>query len=245
MKTILITGGTSGVGKAISKNLAKLPETELVIVGRNEEKAKNAVREIQESTQNPNISYLLGDLSAPKQNRQIAKKFKLQHKKLDVLIHSAGNIAKTAEENIAVNLRSHYQLTQQLLPELTASGNAKILIITGLPQVIRLAPIFEQQNTTITRGIWLLTHKTLLVKLLAEELQAHKICINAFFPGDIKSDLMPYTRALTNEKLTDISQLLNSTITGQFFDATGNLITLNPQKYSPERAKKILTAYLG
>ncbi|MFH0349038.1 SDR family NAD(P)-dependent oxidoreductase [Leuconostoc citreum] len=56
MKNIVITGGSSGVGLAIAKDLVK--DNKIILVGRNEQKLALAKRNLGE-----NSSYVAGDLS--------------------------------------------------------------------------------------------------------------------------------------------------------------------------------------
>ncbi|CAM3220759.1 SDR family NAD(P)-dependent oxidoreductase [Lactococcus hircilactis] len=249
MKTIMITGGTSGVGKAIAKNLASIDGSEIILVGRNEKKAQHATLEIQNLTGNHKISYLLADLSDQKALQNVAKIFDDTHDQLDVLIHSAGVFPQTKKENIEVNLRSHYQLTHALLPALSKSKNAQIFIITGQPKAIQCGVISEHQETLLQRGLWLLTHKTLLVKWLAEELNPTAITVNALFAGDVKSDLMPWTQTLKNQDVSIAKPLITSAqyqgLTGQFFDQYGMVVKLSDEKYNATRAKQLLSEYIN
>jgi len=100
----------------------------------------------------------------------------------------------------------------------------------------------------LDRGAWLLTHKTLLVKLLADELQEKRIKVNAIFPGGVKSDLLPWTKNLTNEEVPFVTELVtdqqNGQMTGQFFDDHGEVVALSSRKYNANQAKKVLARYL-
>ena len=63
-KTIIITGGTGGIGYQIALALASLPEQHtIVITGRSPASAQAAVASIQEKSKNSKIEYALGDLS--------------------------------------------------------------------------------------------------------------------------------------------------------------------------------------
>ncbi|MBS9338164.1 SDR family NAD(P)-dependent oxidoreductase [Fructobacillus sp. M2-14] len=60
-KRVLITGATDGIGKITAQNLAKMGQ-EVIVHGRNAEKAKAVVSEIKEATGNQNVDYLIADL---------------------------------------------------------------------------------------------------------------------------------------------------------------------------------------
>ena len=72
--------------------------------------------------------------------------------------------------------------------------------------------------------------------------------MNSFFPGDVRSELMDYTKTLTNTAVPagkylamspDIKQL-----SGVFFDKNGTIVPLNAKKFSFEIAQKALKKYL-
>lgn len=246
-KIILITGGTSGVGLAIAKSFTNIP-TEIVLVGRNNGKAVKAVHEIEAVLPDAKVSYLLGDLANQTDNTRIAINFMTTHDHLDILFNSAGNIPKTTDNNIALNLQSHYWLTHNLSTVLAKSTDPRVFIITGMPQAIRFGPIYEHQFNLIDRGLWLLTHKTLLVTLLAHELQSSGIKVNALFPGGVQSNLLPWTKNLGNTVVPIASQLATqhslAHTTGQIFDDQGQLVRLNNNKYGIKRARSVLNRYL-
>ena|GEM_PF-812213 len=246
-KTILISGGTSGVGKAIARSFAQKGYN-VTIIGRNVAKAQNAVQELQRSSGNSEISYLIGDLADQTQNNAIAELYRSNHSTLDILVNSAGSMPESAEENINTNLRSHYWLTKNLAPALAATDHAHVFIMTGFPQAIKFGPISEAQRTKVDRGLWLLTHKTLLVSLLADELSHDGINVNALFPGEVKSNLMKWTQNVQNESVPAVERVIESpelsAVTGGFFDDRGAIVKLSSRKYNSTKAKKILSCYL-
>ncbi|MFH0349039.1 hypothetical protein ACG92U_01860 [Leuconostoc citreum] len=99
---------------------------------------------------------------------------------VDVLIHSAGIYPTTSQDNIDNNLLSHYYLTMSLLKVL---NDSRVLIVTGNPQAIKLAPICEKQLNDMLRAAWAVTHKTLLMYLLADKLKITGTTVNSFSLG--------------------------------------------------------------
>ncbi len=71
-KVCLITGASSGIGKANSIELAKLGAT-VAIVCRTEEKCEKTAKEIVEKTKNENIIPFVADLLSQKQIRNLAE----------------------------------------------------------------------------------------------------------------------------------------------------------------------------
>lgn len=115
-QTVIITGATSGLGKAATEKLIELG-AKVVVVARNESKAI----ELEAA------SYHIGDLSLMADVRRIADEILANHKQVDVLINNAGALfnerAETAEgleQTFALDLLSPYLLTKLLWPILTA-----------------------------------------------------------------------------------------------------------------------------
>lgn len=237
MKNILITGGTSGVGYASAKQLIT-DDTHLIIVGRNEAKGAHAVRTLGDA----NVSFIAADLGTNQGITYLADVVKQRFTKLDGVILAAGAVTNDVRENRQINFRTHYDLVMALKPMLTRS---RILLVTGNPKAIQLLPINEQQNSPIARAGWVLTHKTLLMIYLSELLRDEQIIVNSFFPGEVQSNLMPYTQTLANTEVPVVKYLMNDSdlahVTGTFFDDKGNKVVLNSNKYNFERAKAIVT----
>jgi len=127
-KIVLITGATAGIGKVAARELAKQGAT-TVIVGRNPEKTAATVAEIQQISGNPQVDYLLADLSSMQQVRQLAAAFKAKYPRLDVLMNNAGALHLTRqtthdgrEMTFALNHLSYFLLTNLLLDALPADG---------------------------------------------------------------------------------------------------------------------------
>jgi len=133
-KTILITGGTDGMGKATALRLAKSGDN-VTIVGRNPEKGYHAQQTIAEVT-GASVSFIAIDMSRMYEIQRFATEYLATHPKLDYLIHCAGVIMQepvmTDEGNelvFATQYLSRYYLTQLLLPVLNPKG--KVVFVSG------------------------------------------------------------------------------------------------------------------
>jgi NAD(P)-dependent dehydrogenase (short-subunit alcohol dehydrogenase family) len=136
-KTVLITGGTSGIGKETALGLARMNAT-LVIVGRDKEKTERVVDEIKKTAGNDQVSHYLCDMAMLADVRRLASDFLSDHSRLDVLLNNAGAInAKRYlsqdgyELTFAVNHLAHFLLTELLLDVLKKSSPSRAVITSS------------------------------------------------------------------------------------------------------------------
>jgi retinol dehydrogenase 12 len=136
-KVCLVTGATAGIGQAAALLLAKRGAT-IVGVGRNPQKNKNSTEMISTETENPNVEYLLADLSSQKDIYKLAKQFKSKYHRLDVLINNAGATFGERLESIdgiemtfALNHLGYFLLTNLLQDILEASAPSRVINVSS------------------------------------------------------------------------------------------------------------------
>ena len=131
--TILITGGGSGIGRALAESFHALGNR-VIIAGRRQAALDETTRA------NPGIVSLMLDLEDAQAIRHFATRLTAEHPTLNVVIHNAGimkleNILDaqdtTAESTIATNLLGPIRLTSALLPHLLKQKNATIMTVTS------------------------------------------------------------------------------------------------------------------
>src|SRR5256886_13472401 len=98
-KICLVTGATSGIGKATAMGLAQRGAT-VVMVGRDREKGEAVQREIKTKSGNEAVDLLLADLSSPESIRQLAEGFLQRYTKMYVLINNAGVMSLRRRETV-------------------------------------------------------------------------------------------------------------------------------------------------
>lgn len=123
-KLTLITGGTSGIGKATAKALAAKGSA-VIIAGRNEILGDKVLTELKHLTSNKNIFFEQADLADLKQVKDLAYRVNKNYPALDVLINNAGIITNELnftnddiEMQFGVNHIAHFLLTLLLIPSL-------------------------------------------------------------------------------------------------------------------------------
>jgi len=134
-KVCVVTGATSGIGKAAAAALAGLGAT-VVLVGRDRGRTEAAAAEIGSASASPPRAEV-ADLASLEQVRALAERM-AGLERIDVLINNAGlvlgerRITPDGFEHVfALNHLAPFLLTNLLLPELTASAPARVVTVTS------------------------------------------------------------------------------------------------------------------
>lgn len=142
-KTCLVTGATSGIGKATAAALA-VRGARVVLLARDPSRGKQAVADIRSATGSERIELLIGDLADMASVRQAATELKNRHQHLHVLVNSAALFtskrqvtAEGLELMFATNYLGPFLLTNLLLDRLQAGAPARILNLTA-PSTVKL-----------------------------------------------------------------------------------------------------------
>lgn len=132
----IITGATSGIGRATAFDLARLNAT-VVMICRNPELGKQTKNEIVRETGNSNIDVLIADLASQQAIRNVADEFKSKYKTLSLLVNNAGYAGPRTltpdgiERTFAVNHLAYFLLTNLLLDLAKASAPARIINVSS------------------------------------------------------------------------------------------------------------------
>lgn len=136
-KTILITGASSGIGKAFVQALAKHNNT-LILLARREKILTHLKEELEQKCK---IHIMPHDLNEPDQIEQLPEKLNRFNLKPEVIIHCAGisqrSLAKELHPNASaklwqVNYFSPVTITRKLLPLVKEHKRAKIIVISSI-----------------------------------------------------------------------------------------------------------------
>ncbi len=137
-KTIIVTGGTKGIGYETASGLAALGAT-VIIVGRDAERGAAAVNSMQQHTGHAAISFLQADLSSLAEVRRLAEQITSQYSQVHALVNNAGGAiaqrivtAEGLEATFVTNHLAPFLLTNLLLPLLKASTPARIVNVNSI-----------------------------------------------------------------------------------------------------------------
>lgn len=197
-RVFLVTGATSGIGKAIAFGLAKTGET-VLLVARDAEKRSAIYEEIMGEIQNPNVDAMTCDLSSLGSIRIFAAQVLSKYPKIDVLINTAAAVKRERKTNVdgyemmfVTNHLGPFLLTHLLLDSLKASGSARILNITA-PATTKLnfADLQSKNNFDYLNVFGATKMMNLLFTFeLARRLEGTGVTANAVHPGLARSGLM-------------------------------------------------------
>jgi retinol dehydrogenase 14 len=201
-KVALVTGATSGIGKAAALELAKMG-AHVIVVGRNLAKTEASVQEIKTQSANQLVDMLLADLSSMKAVRQLAQEFKEQYQQLDILVNNAGAIVTSRQESVdgyemtfAVNHLAHFLLTNLLLDVLQSSNAARVINVSSDAHPMATLDFDDLQNKNTYQFLKVYAKSKLANILftyeLARRLEGSNVSVNAMEPGAVATNLLGY-----------------------------------------------------
>ncbi len=136
-RVVLVTGATSGLGRAAAEALARAGAT-VVLNGRSAERNQGVVDELAASTGSDRLSQLAADLGDLTEVRALAQEIFIRQERLDVLIHNAGSLSDErrvapdgTEATVASQVVGPFLLTSLLLGLLQDSSPARVLTMSS------------------------------------------------------------------------------------------------------------------
>jgi 3-oxoacyl-[acyl-carrier protein] reductase len=183
----LITGGTSGIGKAIAKLFSSAGAT-VIIFGTNSEKGDKAAQEISHETKG-NVIFKKVDVSLHQAVLDAVELIVKEFQKVDILVNCAGItldnlMLKMKEEEwdkvIAVNLKSCFNACKALMRPMVRAKKGKIINISS---IVGLTGNAGQTNYAASKAGMIG-----FTKALAKEL-AGRVHVNCIAPGYIETNM--------------------------------------------------------
>ncbi|MGQ2992099.1 MAG: SDR family oxidoreductase [Brevundimonas sp.] len=181
--TILITGGGSGIGKAMAEAL-HARGAKVIIAGRRQA-ALDAV-----AAANPGMATAVLDVENPDDITAFAARVIADHPDLNVLINNAGIMVveqeidlPVAEQIIAINLLGTIRLTAALLPHLKSKASATVVTVSSGLAFVPLAATPTYSATKAAIHSW--------SQALRHQLRETSVRVIEWAPPAVATDLMP------------------------------------------------------
>ena len=185
--TALITGGTSGIGRAAANQLAQLG-IHVIVVGRNRERGEKTVAEIQSA--GGKADFIASDLRDALSAREVARRaVELGHGHVDILINNAGIFPfgptdeateETFDRVYALNVKAPYFLVAELAPLMAKRGKGAIVNISTMVADYGASGMSLYGSSKAAMN--------LLTKAWAAEYGPSGVRVNAVSPGPTRTE---------------------------------------------------------
>uniref|UniRef100_UPI0037E81996 dehydrogenase/reductase SDR family member 13-like n=1 Tax=Semicossyphus pulcher TaxID=241346 RepID=UPI0037E81996 len=222
-KTVIITGGNTGIGKATALHLAR-KGARVILACRNRDKAEAAIADIQQVTGSTDVLYMQLDLASLKSVRCFTETFLKSASRLDLLINNAGLVADGRTEDgfgieFGVNHLGHFLLTYLLLERLKEAGGGRVVTLSSMAHRwghIDFDALSVNKDLGTGRYSWqffsaycnsklcnmLFTHE------LAKKLKGTNVTCYSVHPGVVRTELSRHVSLWQKFFIEPIAQLL-------------------------------------
>jgi 3-oxoacyl-[acyl-carrier protein] reductase len=198
-RSVLVTGGTKGIGKGIARVFAT-SGANVVITGRDEAGASAAAAELT-ALGGGTVSYVLGDVASADSCRAMVAAAVERNGGLDVLCANAGifpdsKLATMTEADmdlvLGTNVKGTMLSVQASLEALTASGRGRVILTSSITGPITGFPGWSHYGASKAAQLG-------FMRTASIELAPRGITVNAVLPGNVATeglaDLGPEYRA--------------------------------------------------
>jgi retinol dehydrogenase-14 len=203
-KTVLVTGGTSGIGLEAGIKMAAMG-ADVVLVARGAAKGDLAFQEAQRRSGSTRISMAVCDLSSLAGVRRLASDVLARHPRIDVLVNNAGTVSPDRrvtvdgfEQTFAVNHLATFLLTNLLIDRLRASAPARIVTVSS---VAHRSGDLDFDNLQFQNGGYTQLKaynrsklaNVLFTRELAKRLDGTGVTANCLHPGAVATNIWSHT----------------------------------------------------
>ena len=192
-KTVVITGGTSGIGEVAAKALAEMG-ARIVLIARNKSRAEATLARLRRSDPSIAHSVYLADLTRLAEMKRVAAEIAKREPPIDILINNAGALFATRrltddglEYTFALNHMSYFVVTEGLRERLLASGAARIINTASAAHQGATLDFDDLQSAKGFRAMRVYGRSKLcnilFTRQLARSLQGSGVTANCLHPG--------------------------------------------------------------
>lgn len=195
-RTVLVTGGTAGIGSATALGLATMG-AHLAITGRDQERTEGAAREIR-AAGGGQVDVFVADLSSQSEVRRLAEEVLQSLSRIDVLVNNVGGYWNTRhvtadglEHTFALNHLAPFLITNLLLDRLKQSAPARVVTVSSNAQAMGRIDFDDLHGERSYSGARAYDQSKLANVLftyeLARRLPATSVTANALHPGVVST----------------------------------------------------------
>ncbi len=182
-QTVLVTGGSSGIGKAIAARFAREGASVALVASASLDKANAAAEEIK-SESGADIKGYVADVRNRELVGDLFSEVRRRQGPVDILVTSAGIFLPTPvgddaaifDQTVDVNIRATYYCIQAAVPDMKTKGEGKIICISSGADRVGVAGFSAYCASKAA--------VTMMVRTLALELAPQNININSIAPGN-------------------------------------------------------------
>lgn len=223
-RTAVITGASSGVGKATAQALAA-QGWDVIGIGRDPQRTAAAEPDIRAASTGGRVHMIRADLALMAETAQAANEIAALTDRVDVLVNNAGGIARekviTAEgneANFASNHLGHFLLTQRLLPLLkraaASAPEGSVRIINVSSDASEMIPGFDWDDLQLFKGFnsgraycQAKLANVLFARGLAQRLADDGIVAHSVHPGTVESNFASHATEATQAYIATLEHL--------------------------------------
>ncbi len=204
-RTVLITGASSGVGKALAVRVAA-KKAKLIMFCRDEIKAEKARKEIVSKSRNEDVHVVIADLSSIKSVREAADNIRKRFPELYLLVNNAGaSYTKKIitedglEKTFAGNYLGHYILTHTLLDIMIKHEPGRIVNVASQAHMkIDFGNLNGEKKYNYFNAYKYSKAANILFTFdLAEKLRNTQVTVNSVHPGVVRTSIYDGIRGLS------------------------------------------------
>ena len=232
-RVVLVTGSTGGLGRETALALARAGD-HVIIHGRNAERAKQVIQQIEEDGRG-SAKFYLADFASLEETKSLAGAILADYDRLDVLVNNAGVLVPDQQErrvsadgyelHFQVNYLAGYVLTTMLLPLLEASAPSRVVNVASGQRPLDFDDLmFEKEYAGLDAYLRSKNAQIMMTFAMAPYLSSRDVSTNALFPSGLMDTDMVIEAGFEPQSSVEtgrdaLLQLINDDVgTGYFFD---------------------------